>query len=181
MIVPRDGIRSLEKYARAILISCRKTHVRLTRARAKTITIKPRDVGTDQEDGQLMKRNPVYTLEEAIIVGLEILNRGKVTYADEINALGLPWTEDLKYEKGELKCALSEDEIDRLTSRSCTCRNTSIIIGSTHKRERRSHEWGWTLPCWRRVMEIGTPQKYILFWEVIGVQKQLSRLVCLCI
>jgi len=40
----------------------------------------------------------------------------KVTYADEINArFGLPWTEDLKYEKGELKCALSEEEIDRLT------------------------------------------------------------------
>ena len=59
----------------------------------------------------------------------------KVTYADEIDArFGVPWTEDLKYEKGILKCALSEDEIDRLTVQDpVTCRNTyPFIIGSTH-------------------------------------------------
>jgi|TARA_Y100000004_G_scaffold167735_1_gene200522 hypothetical protein len=59
------------------IISCRKTHVRLTRARAKTITIKPRDVGTDQEGWSVDEKEiPCNTLEEAIIVGLEILNRG---------------------------------------------------------------------------------------------------------
>ena len=39
----------------------------------------------------------------------------RITYADEVDAhFGIPWTDDLKYEKGELACALSEDEIDAL-------------------------------------------------------------------
>jgi hypothetical protein len=39
----------------------------------------------------------------------------RVTYADEVDAhFGIPWTDDLKFEKGELACALSEDEIDAL-------------------------------------------------------------------
>ena len=40
----------------------------------------------------------------------------KITYTDEVDArFGIPWTNDLKYDKGELVCALSEEEIDRLT------------------------------------------------------------------
>ena len=40
----------------------------------------------------------------------------RVTYADEVDArFGIPWTDDLKYEKGDLVCALNEQEIDRLT------------------------------------------------------------------
>ena len=40
----------------------------------------------------------------------------KITYTDEVNAhFGIPWTDDLKYDKGELVCALSPEEIDRLT------------------------------------------------------------------
>ena len=40
----------------------------------------------------------------------------KITYTDEVDArFGIPWTDDLKYDKGELVCALSEEEIDRLT------------------------------------------------------------------
>ena len=39
----------------------------------------------------------------------------KITYADEVDAhFGIPWIPDLKYEKGELACALSSEEIDAL-------------------------------------------------------------------
>ena len=39
----------------------------------------------------------------------------KLTYADEIAAnFGIPWTDDSKFAKGELACALSEEEEDAL-------------------------------------------------------------------
>ena len=59
-----------------IRISCRITEVRLEKARATTITIKPRSIGTDQEGWQIGEKEiPCDTLEEAIIVAIEILNR----------------------------------------------------------------------------------------------------------
>ena len=57
-------------------ISCRITEVRLEKARAKTCTIKPRDVGTDFEGWTVEEKLGTETLEAAIIVGIEILNRG---------------------------------------------------------------------------------------------------------
>jgi hypothetical protein len=51
--------------------------VRLEKARATTLAIKPRDVGTDTEGWTISEKEiPCNTLEEAIIVGIEILNRG---------------------------------------------------------------------------------------------------------
>ena len=59
-----------------IRISCRITEVRLEKARATTVAIKPRDIGTDFEGWTVEERLGTETLEEAIIVGIEILNRG---------------------------------------------------------------------------------------------------------
>ena len=59
-----------------IRISCRITEVRLEKARAETCTIKPRDVGTDFEGWTVEEKLGTETLEAAIIVGIEILNRG---------------------------------------------------------------------------------------------------------
>ena len=74
------GLQSdlLEKIrASGIRISCQITEVRLEKARATTLAIKPRGVGTDQEGWQIGEKEiPCNTLEEAIIVGIEILNRG---------------------------------------------------------------------------------------------------------
>ena len=74
-----QGIQSdlLDKIrASDIRISCRITEVRLEKARATTVAIKPRDVGTDFEGWTIEERLGTKTLEEAIIVGIEILNRG---------------------------------------------------------------------------------------------------------
>jgi len=74
------GIQSdlLEKIRTSdIRISCRITEVRLTKARATTVAIKPRDVGEDTECWTIGEKEiPCNTLEEALIVGIEILNRG---------------------------------------------------------------------------------------------------------
>tara|TARA_B100001059_G_C17444822_1_gene384459 strand:- start:53 stop:298 length:246 start_codon:yes stop_codon:yes gene_type:complete len=60
-----------------IRISCRITEVRLEKARATTLAIKPRGVGTDTEGWAIGEKEiPCNTLEEAMIVGIEILNRG---------------------------------------------------------------------------------------------------------
>ena len=60
-----------------IRISCRITEVRLEKARATTVAIKPRGVGTDTEGWAIGEKEiPCNTLEEAMIVGIEILNRG---------------------------------------------------------------------------------------------------------
>jgi hypothetical protein len=51
--------------------------VQLQKARATTVAIKPRSVGEDTEGWTIgEKKIPCNTLEEAIIVGIEILNRG---------------------------------------------------------------------------------------------------------
>ena len=75
-----QGLQSdlLEKIrASDIRISCRITEVRLEKARATTLAIKPRGVGEDKEGWQIGEKEiPCNTLEEAIIVGIEILNRG---------------------------------------------------------------------------------------------------------
>jgi len=74
-----QGLQSdlLEKIrASDIRISCRITEVQLQKARATTVTIKPRDVGTDFEGWTVEERLGTETLEQAIIVGIEILNRG---------------------------------------------------------------------------------------------------------
>ncbi len=60
-----------------IRISCKITEVRLAKARATTLAIKPRGVGTDTECWTIGEKEiPCNSLEEAIIVGIEILNRG---------------------------------------------------------------------------------------------------------
>ena len=75
-----QGLQSdlLEKIrASDIRISCQITEVRLEKARATTLAIKPRGVGTDTECWTIGEKEiPCNTLEEAIIVGIEILNRG---------------------------------------------------------------------------------------------------------
>jgi hypothetical protein len=73
-----QGIQSdlLEKIRTSdINISCKITEVQLSKARATTVTIKPRDVGTDFEGWTVEERLGTETLEQAIIVGIEILNR----------------------------------------------------------------------------------------------------------
>lgn len=58
-------------------ISTRITTVRLEKAGAAMLEIIPRDVGTDQEGWAVGKEQiPVETLEEAIIMGIEIQARG---------------------------------------------------------------------------------------------------------
>ena len=75
-----QGLQSdlLEKIrASDIRISCRITEVRLEKARATTLAIKPRGVGTDKEGWQIGEKEiPCDTLETAIIVGMEMQARG---------------------------------------------------------------------------------------------------------
>ena len=80
----------------------------------------------------------------------------KITYTDEVDAhFGIPWTDDLKYDKGELVCALSPEEIDRLTiedpERAQTL--TRLLMDQPASEKEDPIQWGWTLPGWRRVME----------------------------
>ncbi len=80
----------------------------------------------------------------------------KITYTDEVDArFGIPWTDDLKYDKGELVCALSPEEIDRLTiedpERAQTL--TRLLMDQPGSEKEDPIQWGWTLPSWRRVME----------------------------
>ena len=57
-------------------ISCRTTTVRLEKPRATMLEIRPRDVGTDTEGWSVGPEEiPVETLEEAIILGMEIQAR----------------------------------------------------------------------------------------------------------
>ena len=77
----------------------------------------------------------------------------RVTYADEVDAhFGIPWTDDLKFEKGELACALSEDEIDALPQERAEMLSR-LIIDQPNSEKEDPIEWGWTLPGWRRVMD----------------------------
>ena len=58
-------------------ISTRITTVRLEKAGSTMLEIRPRDIGTDQEGWAIGKEEiPCQTLEDAIIIGLEILARG---------------------------------------------------------------------------------------------------------
>ena len=80
----------------------------------------------------------------------------KITYTDEVDAkFGIPWTDDFKYDKGELVCALNEEEIDRLTikhpARAETL--TRLLMDQPGSEKEDPIEWGWTLPGWRRIME----------------------------
>jgi len=73
--IQSDLLESLR--ASDIRISCKITEVRLEKARATTLAIKPRGVGTDTEGWTISEKEiPCNTLEEAMIVGIEILNRG---------------------------------------------------------------------------------------------------------
>ena len=58
-------------------ISTRITTVRLETVGSTMLEIKPRDIGTDQEGWSIGKEEiPCQTLEDAIVIGLEILARG---------------------------------------------------------------------------------------------------------
>jgi hypothetical protein len=77
----------------------------------------------------------------------------KITYADEVDAhFGIPWTDDLKYVKGELACALSEEEIDALPQERAEMLSR-LMIDQPQSEKEDPIEWGWTLPGWRRVMD----------------------------
>ena len=81
---------------------------------------------------------------------------GKITYADEIDArFGVPWTDDFKYVKGELQCALSDEEIDKLTVQDPVRAETltRLLLDQPNSEKEDPIEWGWTLPGWRRVMQ----------------------------
>ena len=57
-------------------ISCKIAEVRLANSRANTCTIKPRGIGTDQEGWSVSEKEiEVGTLEGAIILGINLLNR----------------------------------------------------------------------------------------------------------
>ena len=68
----------LEKvWASNTTIRTRLTTVRLEKPGASTIEIRPRDIGTDTEGWAIGKEEiPCQTLEDAIVIGLEILARG---------------------------------------------------------------------------------------------------------
>ena len=58
-------------------IRTRITTVRLETAGSAFIEIRPRDIGTDQEGWSIGEKEiPCQTLEDAILIGLEILARG---------------------------------------------------------------------------------------------------------
>ena len=58
-------------------IRTRITTVRLETAGSAFLEIRPRDIGTDQEGWAIGKEEiPCQTLEDAIVIGLEILARG---------------------------------------------------------------------------------------------------------
>ena len=58
-------------------ISTRITTVRLEKAGSPMLEIRPKDIGTDQEGWAIGKEEiPCQTLEDAIIIGIEILARG---------------------------------------------------------------------------------------------------------
>ncbi len=77
----------------------------------------------------------------------------KITYADEVDAhFGIPWTNDLVYRKGELACALSEEEIDDLPPERAEALSR-LIIDQPGSEKEDPIQWGWTLPGWRRVMK----------------------------
>ena len=58
-------------------IRTRITTVRLETAGSAMLEIRPRDIGTDQEGWAIGKEEiPCQTLEDAIIIGMEILARG---------------------------------------------------------------------------------------------------------
>src|SRR5210317_206602 len=76
----------------------------------------------------------------------------KITYADEVDAhFGIPWINDLKYEKGELACALSSEEIDALPQERAETLSR-LILDQPESEKEDPIQWGWTLPGWRRVM-----------------------------
>jgi hypothetical protein len=68
----------LEKvWASNTSIRTKITTVRLEKAGTTTIEIKPRDIGTDTQGWSIGEKEiPCDTLEDAIIIGLEILARG---------------------------------------------------------------------------------------------------------
>ena len=77
----------------------------------------------------------------------------RITYADEVDAhFGIPWTDDLKFEKGELACALSDSEIDELPEERAEILSRLMIDQPSSEKE-DPIKWGWTLPGWRRVMD----------------------------
>jgi hypothetical protein len=58
-------------------IRTRITTVRLETVGSAFLEIRPRDIGTDQEGWAIGKEEiPCQTLEDAIVIGLEILARG---------------------------------------------------------------------------------------------------------
>ena len=58
-------------------IRTRITTVRLETVGTPMLEIRPRDIGTDQEGWAIGKEEiPCQTLEDAIVIGLEILARG---------------------------------------------------------------------------------------------------------
>ena len=76
----------------------------------------------------------------------------RITYADEVDAhFGIPWTDDLRYEKGELACALSEEEIDALPQERAEILSR-LVVDQPNSEKEDPIKWGWTLPGWRRVM-----------------------------
>ena len=76
----KSGLSSdlLDKVRKSdIRISARITTVRLERFGTTMLEIKPRDIGTDQEGWSIGEEEiPCQTLEDAIVIGLEILARG---------------------------------------------------------------------------------------------------------
>jgi hypothetical protein len=77
----------------------------------------------------------------------------KITYADEVDAhFGIPWINDLKYEKGELACALTEEQIDALPQERAETLSR-LMLDQPGSEKEDPIQWGWTLPGWRRVMD----------------------------
>ena len=79
----------------------------------------------------------------------------KITYASDIDAhFGVPWTDDFKYVKGELECALSDEEIDKLAVQDPVRAETltRLLLDQPSSEKEDPIRWGWTLPGWRRVM-----------------------------
>ena len=73
----------------------------------------------------------------------------KVTYADEVDAhFGIPWLEELEIRKGELSCALNDEQIDQLPPEKTAMLSDLILHQPTSEKE-DPIQWGWTLPGWQ--------------------------------
>ena len=77
-------------------------------------------------------------------------------YSDEVNArFGIPWSDELCYDHGELKSGLSAAEAAVLMSSNSEKAEflLELLENQPVQEEVDPIQWGFTLPSWERVMD----------------------------